>query len=93
MPKKVEVFALNCQKCRQIEVVATAAVEESGTDDQIYKIQDTEEMKRRGVDHQPALFIDGELISEGRLPTVEEIKALLLQGKIKTEDEMEKKGP
>ncbi|MGD1061499.1 MAG: thioredoxin family protein [Methanomassiliicoccales archaeon] len=93
MPKKVEVFALNCQKCRQIEVVATAAVEESGADAEINKIQDPEEMKRRGVERQPALFIDGELISEGRLPSVEEIKALLMQGKIKTEGEIRKKAP
>ena len=54
MPKKVEVFALNCQSCRQIEVAATAAVEESGADAEIHKIQDTEEMRRRGVDRQPA---------------------------------------
>jgi hypothetical protein len=39
------------------------------------------------------LFIDGELISEGRLPSVEEIKALLMQGKIKTEGEIRKKAP
>jgi small redox-active disulfide protein 2 len=84
MPEKVEVFALNCQKCRQIEVVATAAVEESGAEAEIYRIQDTEEMKKIGVDRQPALFIDGELISEGRLPSVEEIKA---------SDEVEKRDP
>ncbi|HVO77841.1 MAG TPA: thioredoxin family protein [Methanomassiliicoccales archaeon] len=88
MPKKVEVIALSCQKCRQIEVVATAAIEESGADAEVTKIQDSEEMRKRGVERQPALFIDGELISEGRLPTVEEIKALLTQGKIKTEDQV-----
>jgi len=93
MPEKVEVFALNCQTCRQIEVVATTAVEESGAEAETHKIQDTEEMKKIGVDRQPALFIDGELISEGRLPSVEEIKSLLLQGKIKMSDEIEEKDP
>ncbi len=91
MPKKVEVFALNCQRCKQIEVIATAAVEESGADAQIEKIQDPDEMRKRGVERQPALFIDGELISEGRLPSVEEIKELLSKGKIKTDEQIAKK--
>jgi small redox-active disulfide protein 2 len=79
MPKKVEVFALGCAKCRLIEVAANAAVEESGVDAQVERLQDPMEMKERGVMRQPALFIDGVLKAEGRVPTVDEIKEMLLE--------------
>ncbi len=88
MPKKVEVLALNCEKCKQIELVASTAISETGADAEILKVQDPEELKKRGVERQPALFIDGELIYEGRLPTVKEIEALLAKGKIKTDEQI-----
>jgi len=42
-------------------------------------VQDTEEMRKRGVMHQPALFIDGKLRASGRVPSVEEIKLMLME--------------
>ncbi len=86
MPKKVEVFALGCQKCRLMEVAATAAVEESGADADIVKVQDTQEMRERGVQKQPALFIDGVLKAEGRVPSVEEIKRFLMEEEAKNSE-------
>ena len=83
MSKKVEVFALGCAKCRLIEVAATTAVEELGIDAEIEKVSDTMEMRERGVQSQPALFIDGKLRSAGRVPSVDEIKKML------TEDDLE----
>ncbi len=77
MPKKVEVFALGCSKCRLMEVAATTAIEELGIDAEVEKVQDTMDMRERGVQSQPALFIDGKLKAAGRVPSVEEIKQML----------------
>jgi small redox-active disulfide protein 2 len=79
VPKKVEVFAIGCAKCRLLEVATASAIEELGMDAEVTKLQDTEEMRNRGVMHQPALFIDGELKSSGRVPSVEEIKRMLME--------------
>ena len=87
MPKKVEVFALGCQKCRLMEVAATAAVEESGSDATVEKVQDTMEMRERGVTKQPALFIDGVLKAEGRVPSIEEIKRFLMEDEAKKSEQ------
>jgi small redox-active disulfide protein 2 len=79
MPKKVEVFALGCGKCRLMEVAVATAIEETGIDAQLVKIQDTFEMRERGVQSQPALFIEGKLKAVGRVPSVEEIKMMLTE--------------
>ena len=84
MPKKVEVFALGCSKCRLMEVTATKAIDELGMDVQVEKVQDTLEMRERGVLSQPALFIDGKLKVAGRVPSVEEIKKMLTDEEIQT---------
>ncbi len=78
MPKKVEVFALGCSKCRLLEVVVATAIKETGSDAQLEKIQNTFEMRERGVQSQPALFIDGKLKAVGWVPSVEEIKRMLI---------------
>lgn len=83
MPKKVEVFAIGCAKCRLMEVAATAAIEELGMDAEVEKVSDTVEMRERGVQSQPALFIDGKLKAAGRVPSVEEIKRMLTEGEKK----------
>lgn len=77
MRRKVEVFAVGCAKCRLMEVAAHTAIEESGVDAELEKLQDTEVMRQRGVMVQPALFIDGRLRAAGRVPSVEEIKRML----------------
>ena len=78
MPKKVEVFAIGCARCRLMEVAVATAIEEMGIDAQIEKVQDTLEMRERGVQSQPALFINGKLKAAGRVPSVEEIKKMLI---------------
>jgi len=94
VPKKVEVFAIGCAKCRLLEVATATAIEELGMDTEVTKLQDTEEMRNRGVMHQPALFIDGELKSSGRVPSVEEIKRFLMEqeGEPKVEEKKNDRG-
>ena len=77
--KKVEVFALGCSKCRLLEVATAAALEELGMEAEVDKIQDPMAMRERGVLSQPALFIDGKLKVAGRVPSVEEIKKMLIE--------------
>ena len=92
MPKKVEVFAVGCAKCKLLEVATTTAIEELGMGDtEVTKLQDTGEMRERGVMQQPALFIDGVLKSSGRVPSVEEIKRFLMEqeGEPKEEENKE----
>ncbi len=77
MSLKIELFALGCAKCRLIESATHAALEEMGLNIDVDKLQDTEEAKRRGVTTQPALFINGKLMVQGRVPSIDEIKDMI----------------
>lgn len=74
---KIEVFSVGCAKCRLIEVAVYTALEELGLPTDIDKLQDPAEAQRRGVMSQPALFINGKLIVQGRYPSVGEVKDMI----------------
>lgn len=78
MPLKIEVLAFGCSKCRLMEVATHAAIEELGIDVDVDKLQDIEEAKQRGVMSQPALFINGKLMVQGRVPSIDEIKEMIV---------------
>ena len=75
---RIEVLVIGCAKCVRLERNVEAAVRELGLDIKVERITDIEEMKRRGIMRVPVLFIDGEVRSMGGVPSVEEIKDMLL---------------
>jgi small redox-active disulfide protein 2 len=76
-PMKIEVFGIGCARCKILEENVRKAVEESGIQAEIVKVQDIETMIRRGVKFPPALFIDGKEVAAGRVPNVKELKKIL----------------
>jgi len=56
---------------------AEAAVAQLGLTAEVIKVSDIVEIAARGVMMTPALSIDGEIEVVGKVPSVEEIKALL----------------
>jgi small redox-active disulfide protein 2 len=77
-PVKVEVFAVSCAKCRRVEqVVITAVAELPDVDVDVEKKTELFELKERGVMANPAVIIDGEIVSQGRVPSLEEMKELI----------------
>jgi small redox-active disulfide protein 2 len=74
---KFQVMGPGCAKCNQVAENAESAATEMGVDYEIVKISDFNEMMTFGVMMTPALAIDGEVKCVGKVPTVEEIKAML----------------
>ena len=74
---KIEVMGTGCAKCKSLLKNVQKAVEESGTDAEIIKVDSIQEIMDRGVMMTPALYIDGKSVMVGRTATVEEIKRLL----------------
>jgi hypothetical protein len=54
-------------------------VAEIGAQVEVTHLYDVKEYARRGVLLTPALAIDGDVVIEGRIPEVEELKDLLAQ--------------
>lgn len=77
---KIEVYVIGCAKCKRLERNLEQALLELGLDNEIERLEDIEEIKRRGVMRAPVLFIDGEVKSVGVVPGVEDLKAMLTAG-------------
>lgn len=77
---KIEVYVIGCAKCKRLERNLEQALLELGLDNEIVRLEDIEEIKRRGVMRAPVLFIDGEVKSVGMVPGVEDLKTMLTAG-------------
>lgn len=74
---KIEIFGSGCKKCQTLERNAVEAAEELGIEYEVHKVKDVNEMTERGVMFTPALAIDGEVKSSGRVLPAGKIKELL----------------
>ncbi len=77
--KKVEVIGTGCAKCRRLLAHAEQAVKDLKIAAEVIKVDDIDEIVNRGVMMTPALFIDGNVRAEGRIPDVNEIKRMLAE--------------
>ena len=64
----IKVLGPGCPKCSQTEKVVKEAVAEAGVDAQIEKVTDTMEIAGYGVFGTPAVVVDGEVKSVGKIP-------------------------
>jgi small redox-active disulfide protein 2 len=77
MTIKIEVLGTGCAKCKRLFDNVQAAVKELGIAAEVVKVEDLDAIVGSGVMMTPALFINEEIVSEGRVPDVNEIKSLL----------------
>jgi small redox-active disulfide protein 2 len=74
---KIEILGTGCAKCKRLFANAEQAVKDLKITAEVIKVEDLDEIVERGVMLTPALFINGELVTEGRVPCVEEIVTML----------------
>ena len=68
-----------CPKCDQTAKNVREAVDAAGVDADIEKVRDLLKIASYGVLGTPAVVIDGEVKSVGKIPPVDEIKSWLLK--------------
>jgi small redox-active disulfide protein 2 len=73
----IEVFGPGCAKCQTLEKHAKEAAEQSGGNHQVVKVSDYAVMAARGILSTPALALDGQLKSQGKVLSTGEILALI----------------
>lgn len=73
----IKVLGTGCTKCKSLEKVTKEAVEKTGVNATVTKVEDIVEIMQFGVMTTPALIIDGKVVVKGKVPTVEEISKLL----------------
>ncbi|MFV9644548.1 MAG: thioredoxin family protein [Desulfobacterales bacterium] len=70
----IKVLGPGCPKCQQTEQLVKEVVAESGVEAQIEKVTDIMKIAGYGVFGTPAVVVDGEVKSVGKIPKKEEIK-------------------
>ncbi len=71
--KKIQVLGTGCPKCKKLAETAEKAANESGVEYELTKVTDINEIMQFGVMMTPALVIDGEVKTVGKIPTPAEI--------------------
>ncbi len=76
--KKIQILGTGCPKCKLLTANADAAVKALGIDAAIEKVEKIQEIMKFGVMMTPALVVDGEVKSVGKVLSADEIKKLLI---------------
>lgn len=74
---KVEILGTGCKKCQQLEANAKEAIANRQLDADVAHITDTMEIIKRGVMKTPALVVDGQVLSQGKVLEPKDIEPLL----------------
>jgi small redox-active disulfide protein 2 len=72
---EIKVLGPGCPKCRQTEKIVKEAVAESGAEARVEKVTDTMQIAGYGVFGTPAVVVDGEVKSVGKIPSKQEVSA------------------
>lgn len=76
---KIQIFGPGCMNCKSLEQRARQAATELGIPAEFEKVTDYLQIAESGILRTPGLAIDGEVVSQGRVNTVAEIKTMLQQ--------------
>lgn len=74
---EIKVLGPGCAKCKQTEKVVKEAVAEAGIGADIQKVTDVMEIAGYGVFGTPAVVVDGEVKSVGKIPKKQDVMAWL----------------
>jgi small redox-active disulfide protein 2 len=73
----IKVLGPGCPKCEKTEKLVKEAVAEAGVAADVEKVTDIMKIAGYGVMVTPAVVVDGEIKSVGKIPSKEDIKSWL----------------
>lgn len=76
----IKVIGTGCEKCDRLYDNVKAALEETGKQAHLEKVEDLMEIVKMGVMSSPSLMIDGKLVVAGRVVKTKEIIKYLEEG-------------
>ncbi len=75
--KKLQILGPGCPKCEELAKRTEAAAKALGVDYELEKVKDLNQMMAMGVFLTPALVVDGQVKSVGKVPSEEELKQMI----------------
>lgn len=73
----VKILGTGCPNCRRLELLVHEAAAEAHLAVEVEKVTDIATIMSYGVMHTPALVVNGNLVSSGRVPAKSEIAEIL----------------
>ena len=77
----IQVLGTGCAKCKTLHEIVQKAVQETGVDAQVEKVEDIQQIMAFEILMTPGLVINGEVKTAGRVPNVEEVKKMIVAAK------------
>jgi small redox-active disulfide protein 2 len=74
---KIEILGTGCPKCKKLFENAQEAVKNLGAAADVVKVEDIQQIMNAGVMLTPAIVVDGEVKSSGKVLSVDEIKKII----------------
>ena len=74
---KIEILGTGCAKCKTLYDNVKKAIEESGKEADVVKVEEIPKIMAYGVMSTPALVVDGKVKFSGKLASVAEIMGML----------------
>lgn len=74
---KIEILGTGCAKCRKLYENAAEAIQASGREAEIIKVEDIRKIMEYGVMSTPAIVVDGVVKASGKLLSPREIEEML----------------
>ena len=78
MTKVIKILGSGCPKCQSLTGIVKDVVSENNIDARVEKVEDIMEIIKFNVMTTPALVIDDVITIKGRIPSKDEVLALLL---------------
>lgn len=78
---EIRVLGSGCSRCNELEKRVRDVLAELGVAANVEHVTDLKEIAAMGVFMTPSLAIDGKVISQGKIPSKDELKRLLGGGK------------
>ena len=75
---KLQILGTGCAKCNALTMVAEKAAQTLGVEYELEKVTDLNRIMSFGVMMTPALVVNGKVKVSGKVPSVDELKKLLV---------------
>ena len=74
---KIQILGIGCPKCKKLAEAAEQAAKAAGIEYTLEKVTDINAIMKFGVMMTPALVLDGEVKTVGKVPTPAEIAKMM----------------
>jgi len=78
---EIKVLGTGCANCKNLEKATINVLAELNIDANVEKVEDIQKIMSYGIMRTPGLVINGNVVLSGRVPSVKELKEIILKYK------------